>query len=173
VSDARTFLTSDCDMPNCRAICDGLMPALSAARTALTWPRVNETFATSACSLCLDDDCFGTDASVELGQTLVGSNRPRRFASSTDTVMSRSSSLSVRYLTALGRSLGSTCRFKAVSVAASVAETRVVGGGEASRTISVEKRRVLLAQCDHAPCRDVAAFPLPGGCFNSNLRTTL
>ena len=79
VSDARTFLTSDCDMANCRAICDGLMPALSAARTALTWPRVNETFATSACSLCFDDDCFGTDASVELGQTLVGSNRPRRF----------------------------------------------------------------------------------------------
>jgi hypothetical protein len=36
-------------MPNCRAICDGLMPALSAARTALTCPRFNETFATSAC----------------------------------------------------------------------------------------------------------------------------
>ena len=116
------------------------MPALSAARTALTCPRVNETFVASACSLSLDDDCIGTDASVELGQTLVGSNRPRRFASSTDTVMSRSSSLSVRYSTALGRSLGSTCRFEAVSVAASVAETRVVGGGEASRTISVEKR---------------------------------
>jgi hypothetical protein len=81
VSDARTFLTSDCDMPNCRVICDGLMPALSAARTALTWPRVNETFATSVCSLCLDDDCFGTGASVELGKTLVGSNRPRRSIS--------------------------------------------------------------------------------------------
>src|ERR1700722_9041101 len=60
---------------------------------------------------------------------MLGSNRPRRFASSTDAVMSRSSSLSVRYLTALGRSLGSTCRFEAVSVAASVAETRLVGCG--------------------------------------------
>jgi hypothetical protein len=41
-SDANTFLTSDWDMPNCRAICDGLIPALVAARTALTCPRVNE-----------------------------------------------------------------------------------------------------------------------------------
>src|ERR1700724_2805305 len=47
-SDANTFLTSDWDMPNCRAICDGLIPALVAARTALTCPRVNETFDTSA-----------------------------------------------------------------------------------------------------------------------------
>ena len=44
VSDANTFLTSDWDMPNCRAICDGLIAALSAARTAFTCPRVNEIF---------------------------------------------------------------------------------------------------------------------------------
>jgi hypothetical protein len=139
VSDANTFLTSDWDMPNCRAICDGLIPALVAARTALTCPRVNETFATSACRWSFDGDCFRTDSSVGFGWML-GNNRPRRFASSTDAVMSWSSSLSVRYLTALGRSLGSTCRFEAVSVAASVAETRLVGGGEASRTVSVENR---------------------------------
>jgi recombinase len=41
-------------MPNCRAINDGLMPALNAARTALTWPRVNETVATAACRLWED-----------------------------------------------------------------------------------------------------------------------
>jgi hypothetical protein len=41
-------------MPNCRAISDGLMPALNAARTALTCPRVNETVAASTC--CLWDD---------------------------------------------------------------------------------------------------------------------
>jgi hypothetical protein len=139
VSDANTFLTSDWDMPNCRAICDGLIPALVAARTALTCPRVNEDFTTSACPLSLDGDCFWTDASFAVGHTLVGSNRPRRFASWTDVVMSRSSSVSVRYLTALGRSLGSTCRFAAASAAASAAETRLVGG-EPSWTISVEKR---------------------------------
>jgi hypothetical protein len=32
------FQTSDCDKPNCRAICDGLTPALKAARTAFTLP---------------------------------------------------------------------------------------------------------------------------------------
>jgi hypothetical protein len=103
VSDANTFLTSDWDMPNCRAICDGLIPALVAARTALTCPRVNEDFMTSACPLSLDGDCFWTDASFAVGHAL-GGNLPRRFASWTDVVMSRSSSASVRYLTALGRS---------------------------------------------------------------------
>src|ERR1700692_287487 len=88
-------------MPNCRAIGDGLIPALVAARTALTCPRVNETFDTSACRLSLDDHCFRTGSSVGFGWTR-GGNLPRRFASWTDAVMSRSSSLSVRYLTALG-----------------------------------------------------------------------
>jgi hypothetical protein len=153
VSDANTFLTSDWDMPNCRAICDGLIPALSAARTALTCPRVNETFPNSACRLSLDDDCFGTGSSVEFGRTL-GSNLPRRFASSTEAVMSRSSSLSERYLTALGRSLGRTCRCEAVSAAASVAETRLVGcGGKASRTISVEKRSGVAGSVRSRPMR--------------------
>jgi hypothetical protein len=109
VWDTNTFLTSDWDMPNCRAICDGLTPALSAARTALSCPRVNETVVTSARRLFPDDDCFRTGSSVAFGWTL-GGNLPRRFASSTDTVMSRSSSLSVRCLMALGRSLGRTCR---------------------------------------------------------------
>ena len=136
--DANTFRTSDWDTPNCRAICDGLMPALSAARTALTCPRVNETFATSACRLSLDDNCFRTGSSVGFGWT-VGGNLPRRFASWTDVVMSRSSSVSVRYLTALGRSLGRTWRCVAVSAGASLAEARLVVG-EPSWTIWVEKR---------------------------------
>jgi hypothetical protein len=139
VSDANTFLTSDWDMPNCRAICDGLIPALVAARTALTCPRVNETFATSVCPLCLDDDCFATGSSVGFGWAL-GGNRPRRFASWTDVVMSRSNSVSVRYLTALGRSLGRTWRCEAVSAGASLAEGPRVVGGEPSWTIWVEKR---------------------------------
>ena len=82
---------------------------------------------------------------------MLGSNRPRRFASSTDAVMSRSSSLSVRYLTAFGRTMGSTCLFEAVSVAASVAETRLVGGGEASEPYRSKTDRVLLGECGHAP----------------------
>jgi hypothetical protein len=104
----------------------------------LTCPRVNETFPNSACRLSLDDDCFRTGSSVEFGRTL-GSNLPRRFASSTEAVMSRSSSVSVRYLTALGRSLGRTWRCAAVSAGASVAGARLVGG-EPFWTIWVEKR---------------------------------
>src|SRR5207237_6749320 len=88
-----------------RAICDDLIPALVAARTALTCPRVNETFAISVCPLCLDDDCFATGSSVGFVSAL-GGNLPRCFASWPDVVMSRSSSVSVRCLTAVGRSLG-------------------------------------------------------------------
>ena len=40
---ASAFLTSDCEIPNCLAIADGLTPALKAARTAFSLPVVNET----------------------------------------------------------------------------------------------------------------------------------
>src|SRR5450830_587667 len=36
---ASAFLTSDWETPNCRAIRDGLTPALKAARTAFNFPR--------------------------------------------------------------------------------------------------------------------------------------
>ena len=39
---ASAFLTSDCEIPNCLAIADGLTPALKAARTAFSLPVVNE-----------------------------------------------------------------------------------------------------------------------------------
>ena len=39
---ASPFLTSDCEIRNCRAIADGLTPALKAARTAFSWPDVND-----------------------------------------------------------------------------------------------------------------------------------
>ena len=53
-SDPNTFRTSDWDKPNCRAIDDGLMPALNAARTAFTCPRVNAMVSTPACRLSGD-----------------------------------------------------------------------------------------------------------------------
>jgi hypothetical protein len=42
-SIASAFRTSDLDKPNCRAIREGVIPALKAARTAFNCPRVNET----------------------------------------------------------------------------------------------------------------------------------
>ena len=59
------FRTSDWDKPNCRAISDALMPALNAARTALTCPRVNETVATSNCRLG-EDLAIRAAASVQI-----------------------------------------------------------------------------------------------------------
>ena len=60
--DASTLRTSDWDMPNCRAMSLGLIPALNAARTALICPRVNETVAASTCrpeeDLSLRDERF-------------------------------------------------------------------------------------------------------------------
>jgi hypothetical protein len=102
VSVASAFRTSDWDKPNCRPIRDGVIPALKAARTALTCPRVNETVANAACRLSLDDDRFGIGTSLAFACTL-GSNLPRRFASSIDTAMSRSSSRSVRVREKAGR----------------------------------------------------------------------
>src|SRR5262245_3610408 len=48
-SDASTLRTSDWEIPNCLAMREGVIPALKAARTALTWPRVNATLDSSGC----------------------------------------------------------------------------------------------------------------------------
>jgi hypothetical protein len=107
------------------------MPAFAAARIALTCPRVNETGATSTRCLWLAifDNCC---PSARLG--VFGSNLPRRFASSRDTVMSWSSSRSSSCLRALGRSLGKTCRHSCVG------ETFFVHGDGAREGPAVEKR---------------------------------
>jgi hypothetical protein len=107
MSDANTLRTSDWEIPNCRAIKDGLIPALNEARTALIWPRVNVTVSDSACRLpSVRGDCFD----VLLSALTLGTGLPRRCASSTDAATNRSSSRSLRCLTALGKSLGRTYR---------------------------------------------------------------
>ena len=150
VSDANTFLTSDWDMPNCRAICDGLMPALTAARTAFTCPRVNEIFANSACRWSFDGDCFRTNSSVEFGGML-GSNRPRRFASSTDADMSRSSSLSVRYLTALGGHWVAHAVSKPCPLLLPWQRPALLAAEKHLEPYRSRTDRVLLGECGHAP----------------------
>ena len=90
------FRTSDWDKPNCRAIRAGVMPALKAARTAFSCPRVNESA----------DSGFGLGGRLSVGVVCL----PLRFASARVTTSRRSSSSSLRCLTAFGRSLGRTCR---------------------------------------------------------------
>src|SRR5499433_2759802 len=48
-SNASKLRTSDWEIPNCLAMREGVIPALKAARTALTWPRVNATLGSSGC----------------------------------------------------------------------------------------------------------------------------
>ena len=83
----RTF---DLDKPNCCAIRENVTPALNAARTAFTWPRVNATVATPVFCLCIrlpgDAACFEISRDEAAG-VLVGSatgtgiGLPRRLAS--------------------------------------------------------------------------------------------
>jgi hypothetical protein len=91
-SVASAFRTSDWDKPNCRAIRESVMPALKAARTAFTCPRVNETATASGCR-CGEGLSVGKE------------HLPLRLASASAAASSRSSSSSSRCLTALGRSL--------------------------------------------------------------------
>ena len=95
VSDANAFRTSDCEIPNCRAILDGLMPALKAARTAFNFPCVKRAATTS--THCLRD--------ISTASLL-----PRRFCSPITADNNRSSSWSSRCLTAFGKSAGRTWR---------------------------------------------------------------
>jgi hypothetical protein len=50
-SPASAFRTSDWEIPNCLAICDGLTPALKVARTAFNFPSVNGTSTALTCRL--------------------------------------------------------------------------------------------------------------------------
>lgn len=92
---ANTFCTSVREMPNCRAICAGFIPALKAARTALIFEGVKARPTKSACRLP--------------GAGLPGF-LPRRFCSASAAASSRSSSSSLSCFRALGKSLGNTCR---------------------------------------------------------------
>src|SRR5262249_18962147 len=118
-SDASTLRTSDWEIPNCLAMREGVIPALKAARTALTWPRVNATLGSCGCRRSGDSsvvvDCSDARCSVPIW--VVGritdvfvSDQPRRCSSWWVAAKSRSSSPSSNCLSALERSLGSTCR---------------------------------------------------------------
>jgi hypothetical protein len=114
LSDERALRTCNWDKPNCRAILDGVTPALNAARTAFICPRVSGVAAVldGRCwvGLPVGRGCFG-DGSTEPGSIFVGVpgagiTLPRRPASSIAAWRSRSRSPLLRYLMAVGESLG-------------------------------------------------------------------
>ena len=98
--EAKAFRTSAWDRPNCRAILDGVTPALNAARTAFTRPCDNGTAIWVGLSI---KGRFFIRASEPA--TLAGSF-PRRLASSVVTRRSRSNSWSLRYFMPLAKPLG-------------------------------------------------------------------
>jgi hypothetical protein len=95
ISDTNALRTSDCEIPNCRAILDGVTPALKAARTAFNFPCVKGTAATTS-TACLRE----TAASFF----------PRCFCSAMTADSNWSSSWSSSCLTAFGKSAGRTWR---------------------------------------------------------------
>jgi hypothetical protein len=121
--DANAFRTFDCEIPNCRAIRDGVNPALKAARTAFTCPRVKGTSAVSTCHRFLvGGDCIfvKTGRAGKSVSTLFGV-LPRRFSSSSVAACIKSKSPSLKCLMALRRFLGRTYRRGSLSVVSSVA----------------------------------------------------
>jgi len=95
-SDINAFLTTDCEIPNCRAMRDGVIPALKATRTALSFPDVKAMGTGSACrlrGLLCDTATF----------------LPRRFCPASTAESNRSRSRSLSRLIALAKSLGRIC----------------------------------------------------------------
>jgi hypothetical protein len=96
MSDANALRTSDCEIPNCRAILDGVTPALKAARTAFNFPCVKGTAAATS-TRCLRE-------------VSAGSFLPRRLCSATTADNNWPSSWSLRCLTAFDKFVGRTWR---------------------------------------------------------------
>ena len=102
VSLANALCTSDCEIPNCRAIRDAETPALKAARTAFNFPLVKAGGASSTRRL------------RELSSDTRG-RLPRRCCSAKAAATNWSSSGSVSRFIGFGRSLGRTCRMASLA----------------------------------------------------------
>jgi hypothetical protein len=127
-SEANAFLTSDCEIPNCRAMRDGEMPALKAARTAFSFPDVKAVETSTCCRL--------------RGLSPDGTFLPRRFCSASMAESNRSRSRSSSRLIALVKSFGKICRCNEVAVVArgTGGEGGSPGGKEAAGPDECENR---------------------------------
>ena len=135
-SSAKAFRTSDWEIPNCRAICDGETPALKAARSAFNLPSARGTATPSTrcfCEFWFESFCeFWFEASF----------LPRRVCSTSTAAPNWSSSWSVSAFIALGKSRGRMCRCEEAVAAASVfaEKGRLTDGREGSRVDAVKNK---------------------------------
>jgi hypothetical protein len=119
VAPASTCLTAACETPNCRAMIDGLMPAMKAARTAFVFPTLSAGTASSEAVGASEEAGFfspagrgtlstaGLTSAGFIGALVTsGGNRPRCVASAVTAASSVSISPSPSRLSAPGRSFG-------------------------------------------------------------------
>jgi hypothetical protein len=139
------FLTSDCEIPNCRAIAEGLTPALKAARTAFSLPVVSEPAPSSAGAR---RRC-GFASAVDFSFAGPGGSRPRRSASVVTAASRVSISALSSRLSAPAKSLGRKWRccgawFSASGLPFGTAEgsAAVIGGAENRSGVVSAGRRV-------------------------------
>ena len=102
---ASAFLTSDCEIPNCLAIAEGLTPALKAARTAFSLLVVNEPAPSSPA--CWRRCVFVSATGFSFAG--LGGRRPRRAASVVMAASSASISTSSNRFSAPAKSVGKKC----------------------------------------------------------------
>ena len=144
-SPANAFLTFAWEIPNCRAILAGVIPALKAARTRSlvhVSMKPQRRGRVVGHRLMVIVSVLGQDGhrthGVKSQSESTGDNLPRRFISSRVAPDIKSNSPSLKCLTALGKSLGKTCRCGGGS-AVSVAEG-LCGGADTSWAAWVTKR---------------------------------
>ena len=111
---ASVFLTAESEIPNCRAIVEGLAPALNAARIAFPFALVN-TIVVSPTRVGREYDAtfvVRRGLPAMLAKLVVNSSddRSRRFSSSVTAASSVPNSLSVKYLSALDSRLAASER---------------------------------------------------------------
>ena len=154
---ASAFRTSDCEMPNCLAIADGLTPALKAARTAFSLPVVNKPALSSAAAL---RRC-GFASATGFSFAGLGGSRPRRSASTVTAVSSASISTSSNRFSAPAKSVGKKWRCCEARLPGPALPVGTVEGPAAFTVGRAENRSGIVSQAAGLACPNYAADGSP------------
>ena len=129
---ASAFLTSDCEIPNCRAMAEGFTPALKEASTAFIFPFVRPPAIPS--TAVRRPAGFASTCGWGLGR------RPRRSASVVTAASNLSISASSNRLSDPARSFGNKCRGAKAGWSAANTSFVTAGGSDARTEGGAENR---------------------------------
>jgi hypothetical protein len=135
-SEDITFLTSDFEIPNCRAMTAGLTPALKAARTAFSLPFLSNLAPSSAAG----STACGSGASVDASFDGDSVTRPRRLASAVTAARRASISASSSRASAPAKSLGRKWRGCEARLSCPALVVWTVGRSDGFVVVEVENR---------------------------------